>query len=72
MLDVAGPAWGKGVNVRGIMVCSKQMLEDAVRFIGNHDLPFPVKKSFNFSHDGAEALDYMTSGQHIGKTCIDF
>lgn len=73
MPDVAGLALGKGANVRGIMVGSKQMLEDAVRFIGSHNLPLPVEKTFNFSRDGViEALDYMTSGQHIGKICIDF
>lgn len=33
MPDVAALALGKGANVRGIMIGSKQMLEDTVRFI---------------------------------------
>ncbi|KAJ5371421.1 Polyketide synthase enoylreductase [Penicillium cataractarum] len=72
MPDVAGLALGKGANVRGIMIGSKQMLEDAVRFIGSHNLQLPVEKTFNFSRDEViEALEYMTSGQHIGKICIN-
>lgn len=73
MPDVAGLALGKGANVRGIMIGSKQMLEDAVRFISSRNLQLPVEKTFSFSRDGViEALEYMTSGQHIGKICIAF
>lgn len=73
MPDVALNALGKGAVVRGIMVGSKQQLEDVVRFIGNRNLQIPVEKIFKFSRDGfIEALDFMTGGQHIGKVCIDF
>ncbi|PLB43833.1 NAD(P)-binding protein [Aspergillus steynii IBT 23096] len=73
MPDVALLALGKGANVRGIMIGSKQMLEDAVCFIGSHDLAIPVEKTFKFGRASViNAFDYMTSGQHIGKICIDF
>lgn len=73
MPDVAILALGKGANVRGIIIGSKEMLEDAVRFISSHNLALPVEKTFNFTRDGViEAFDYMTSGQHIGKVCINF
>ncbi|KAK6819045.1 hypothetical protein RU639_008156 [Aspergillus parasiticus] len=51
MPDVAGLALTKGVIVRGIMVGSKQLLEDAVRFIGARNMPVPVEKTFKFSRD---------------------
>ncbi|GKZ97505.1 hypothetical protein AnigIFM59636_000891 [Aspergillus niger] len=73
MPDVALLTLGKGANVRGIMIGSKEMLEDAVCFIGSHDLAIPVEKTFNFGRDSViNAFDYMISGQHIGKICIDF
>ncbi|KAJ9491855.1 hypothetical protein VN97_g1399 [Penicillium thymicola] len=73
MPDVALLALGKGAVVRGIMVGSKEMLENAVRFIGKQNLQIPVEKVFKFGRDEViKALDYMTSGQHIGKICIDF
>ncbi|KAF7589924.1 hypothetical protein BBP40_003504 [Aspergillus hancockii] len=73
MPDVAGLALAKGAVVRGIMVGSKQQLEEAVRFIGTHNLPVPVEKTFKFSRDQVvEAYKYLASGQHTGKVCIDF
>ncbi|KAJ5645903.1 hypothetical protein N7490_002275 [Penicillium lividum] len=73
MPDVAGLALAKGAIVRGIMVGSKQQLEDAVRFIGVHDLDIPVEKTFKFGRDQIiEALKYQVTGQHIGKVCIEF
>jgi NADPH:quinone reductase-like Zn-dependent oxidoreductase len=73
MPDVAGLAVGKGAVVRGIMVGSKQQLEDVARFIGAHNLPVPVEKTFKFGRDEVvEALNYLASRQHIGKVCIDF
>lgn len=72
MPDVAILALGKGAIVRGIMVSSKQQLEEAVRFVGVHDLPVPVEKSFNFGCDSVvEAFNHLTGGQHIGKVCIE-
>ncbi|KAB8209325.1 hypothetical protein BDV34DRAFT_210277 [Aspergillus parasiticus] len=51
MPDVAGLALAKGVIVRGIMIGSKQLLEDAVRFICARNMPVPVEKTFKFSRD---------------------
>lgn len=73
MPDVASLALAKGAVVRGIMVGSKQLLEDAVLFVGSRNLPIPVEKTFKFSRDQVvEAYSYIVSGQHMGKVCIDF
>lgn len=73
MLNVAILAFGKGAVVRGIMISSKQQLQEAVTFIGARNLDIPVKKTFEFSCDQVvEAFSYMASGQHIDKICIVF
>lgn len=72
MPDVAGLALSKGCVVRGIIIGSKQLLEEVVAFVGNHNLDIPVEKTFDFSKDGVvNALEYMASGSHIGKVCIN-
>ncbi|KAF2159102.1 hypothetical protein M409DRAFT_30383 [Zasmidium cellare ATCC 36951] len=71
MPDVAALALSKGCVVRGIIIGSKQQLEEVVRFVGSHDLKIPVEKTFEFSKEGVvDALKYMTSGSRIGKVCI--
>jgi NADPH:quinone reductase-like Zn-dependent oxidoreductase len=71
MPDVPILALAKGAVVRGIIVGSKQQLEDVVRFAGLHNLNLPAEKAFKFSREGLiEALEYLASGQHIGKVCI--
>ncbi|KAJ6438184.1 Zinc-type alcohol dehydrogenase-like protein [Purpureocillium lavendulum] len=71
MPDVAGLALSKGAVVRGITVGSKQLLEEAVRFVGQRQLRLPVEKEFPFSLGGVRtAYEYLVSGQHIGKVCI--
>ncbi|KAL4931509.1 zinc-dependent alcohol dehydrogenase family protein [Aspergillus undulatus] len=73
MPDVAGLALSKGAIVRGIMVATKQLLEEAVRFIGARDLQVPAEKTFRFDRgEVVRALDYLASGQHVGTVCIDF
>ncbi|KAJ5801961.1 uncharacterized protein N7503_004411 [Penicillium pulvis] len=73
MPDVASLTLSKGAVVHGIMVGSKQQLEEVVRFIGERGLPVPVEKTSKFGRDQVvEALKYVASGQHIGKVCIDF
>ena len=73
MLNVAILAFGKGAVVRGIMVSSKQQLQEAVTFIGARNLDIPVERAFEFSCDQVvEALSYMASGQHIDKICFVF
>jgi NADPH:quinone reductase-like Zn-dependent oxidoreductase len=55
------------------MIGSKQLLEEAVRFIGNRDLDVPVEKTFGFNREEVvSAFEYLTSGQHVGKVCIEF
>lgn len=71
MPDVAALALSKGAIVRGIMVGSKQQLEDMTRFVTSKNLNVPVEKVFEFSReDVVKALEYLVSGQHIGKVCI--
>ncbi|RAH80869.1 hypothetical protein BO86DRAFT_432604 [Aspergillus japonicus CBS 114.51] len=63
MPDVAGLALAKGATVCGIMVGSKHMLEDVIRFIGAHNLPIPVEKTFKFTRDKGVRLE---RGQKVG------
>ncbi|RYN66231.1 hypothetical protein AA0118_g2758 [Alternaria tenuissima] len=71
MPDVAALALSKGAIVRGIMVGSKQQLEDVTRFVTSKNLNVPVEKVFGFEReDVVSALEYLVSGQHIGKVCI--
>ena len=72
MPDVATLALSKCAIVRGIMIGSKQQLEEAVLFIGSRNLELPVEKTFKFTRDQVvEAYSYLASGQHIGKVCND-
>lgn len=71
MPDVAALALSKGAVVRGIMVGSKQQLEDVTRFVTAENLNVPVEKVFGFSRqEVVRAFEYLVSGQHIGKVCI--
>ncbi|KAJ4337791.1 hypothetical protein N0V95_008223 [Ascochyta clinopodiicola] len=71
MPDVAALALSKGAVVRGIMVGSKQQLEEVTRFVASRNLNVPVEKIFGFSrNEVVEAFEYLVSGQHIGKVCI--
>ncbi|KAG9913164.1 NAD(P)-binding protein, partial [Aureobasidium melanogenum] len=73
MPDVAGLALGKGAVVRGITVGSTQLLEEAVRFFGANKIAIPIDKVFESSHDQVmKAFEYLTSGSHVGKVCINF
>ncbi|KAI9932606.1 hypothetical protein ASPWEDRAFT_166260 [Aspergillus wentii DTO 134E9] len=63
MPDVAGLALSTGAVVRGIMIRSKQMLKNVVRFIGVRELDVPVEKSFRFERDEVvKAFDYWLVG----------
>lgn len=71
MPDVAALALSKGAVVRGIMVGSKQQLEDVARFVTSKNLDMPVEMVFGFSREEVvRAFEYLVSGQHIGKVCI--
>lgn len=72
MPDVTTLTMSKGAILRGIRVGSRQLLEQAVQFIGAHNLPIPVEKTFNFSRkDIVQAYTYASSGEHLGKVCIN-
>lgn len=71
MPDVALLALAKGAVVRGITVGSTQLLEEVARFVARKGLRLPVEKEFRFTQeDAVKALEFMTSGSHIGKICI--
>ncbi|KAL7754950.1 hypothetical protein ACKLNR_014707 [Fusarium oxysporum f. sp. zingiberi] len=72
MPDVALLALSKAAVVRGIIIGSRQHLEEVTRFVVARDLEVPVEKEFGFSRDQViEAYKYLQSGQHIGKVCIN-
>lgn len=71
MPDVAALALSKGAVVRGIMVGSKQHLEEVTRFVVARGLTVPVEKEFGSGRDDIiAAFEYLTSGAHVGKVCI--
>lgn len=71
MPDVAALALAKGAVVRGIMVGSKQHLEEVTRFVVARGLAVPVEKEFGSGReDVIAAFEYLTSGTHVGKVCI--
>lgn len=71
MPDVAALALSKGVNVRGIIIGSKQQLEDVTRFVTAKGLELPVEREFGFSREEVvAAYKYLAGGQHVGKVCI--
>lgn len=73
MPDVAGLALSKGCVIRGITGGSKQLLEECVRFFGTRNIIMPIDKVFGSSREEVmKAYEYLTSGSHIGKVCIDF
>lgn len=71
MPDVAALALSKGAVVRGIIVGSKQHLEEVTRYVIARELSVPVEKEFGSGRDDIiAAFEYLTSGTHVGKVCI--
>ena len=70
MPDVASLVLAKGAIVRGITVGSKQFLEELVQFMTERDLKVPVDRVFKFD-EVEEAFEYLKSGSHVGKVCIE-
>lgn len=71
MPDVASLVLAKGCTVRGIVVGSKQLLEEAVRFVCSKGIQPYVHKTFSFSREQVlAAFDFMREGRHIGKIGI--
>lgn len=68
---MAGLALSKGAVVRGIMVGSRQQLADLIQFVVSRRLQVPVEE-FGFSGEQVvAAFEYLASGQHMGKICIN-
>lgn len=66
------PAIVKAITIRGILGGSKQQLEEAVNFLGKKKLSMPVDKTFGFNRtEIIAAFQYLISGEHIGKVCIN-
>ncbi|WQF76723.1 Putative GroES-like superfamily, alcohol dehydrogenase-like, NAD(P)-binding domain superfamily [Colletotrichum destructivum] len=71
MPDVAALALSKGAVVRGIMVGSKQHLEEVSRYVVARGLKVPVEKEFGPGRDEIiAAFDYLANGTHVGKVCV--
>jgi NADPH:quinone reductase-like Zn-dependent oxidoreductase len=71
MPDVAWLAVSRGCIVRGILVGSKQLLEELVQCVVNKGLEPPVEKTFGFTpEDVVAAYEYLQGGSHVGKVCI--
>ncbi|KAI8190127.1 Zinc-type alcohol dehydrogenase-like protein [Colletotrichum sp. SAR 10_86] len=71
MPDVAALALSKGAVVRGIMVGSRQHLEEVTRYVVARGLKVPVEKEFGFGRDEVvAAFEYLSTGAHVGKVCI--
>ncbi|KIW16678.1 hypothetical protein PV08_03866 [Exophiala spinifera] len=70
--DVTIMALTKAVTLRGILMGSKQQLEEMAVFFGNHNLPVPIDKTFQYNReDIIAAMQYVASGKHMGKVCIN-
>uniref|UniRef100_K3XCM8 Enoyl reductase (ER) domain-containing protein n=1 Tax=Globisporangium ultimum (strain ATCC 200006 / CBS 805.95 / DAOM BR144) TaxID=431595 RepID=K3XCM8_GLOUD len=72
MPDVASMVLDKGCIVRGVVVGSKQLLEDVIRFVSNKNIQPYIHKTLGFSREGVlEAFDLLKSARHIGKIGIE-
>ncbi|KAI8582366.1 hypothetical protein K450DRAFT_293932 [Umbelopsis ramanniana AG] len=61
----------KSAVLRGILVGSRQMEEELVRFFVTNDIHVGVDKEFEFTDEGVlNAYEYLSSQKHIGKVCI--
>jgi NADPH:quinone reductase-like Zn-dependent oxidoreductase len=60
----------KSAVLRGILVGSRQMEEELVRFFVANDIHVGVDKTFKFTEGVLNAYEYLSSQKHIGKVCI--
>ncbi|KAI0046943.1 NAD-P-binding protein [Auriscalpium vulgare] len=58
-----------GSTLRGVNVGSKQLFEDLLRFFEAKELKPYIDKVFPFD-EAVEALEYLQSGQHLGKVVV--
>jgi NADPH:quinone reductase-like Zn-dependent oxidoreductase len=64
-----GPMVGKNLNVRGITVGSKKMLQNLADTMANNGLKPVIDKEFSFEN-AADAFRHMESQAHLGKIVI--
>lgn len=60
--------WRVAFN-RGIYVGSKQLFEEMLKFVEVKGLRPHIDKAFKFE-DTVKAIEYLASGQHVGKIVI--
>jgi NADPH:quinone reductase-like Zn-dependent oxidoreductase len=60
---------GKNLNIRGITVGSRKMLEDLLATMVKHGQKPVIDKTVPYA-DAPKAYEYMTSQQHVGKIVI--
>lgn len=71
MPDVLSPLLARSIHLRGILVGSKQLAEELIRFVHAKKLRMPVEKTFGFSIDQVHgAYAKLESQSHIGKLVI--
>jgi NADPH:quinone reductase-like Zn-dependent oxidoreductase len=66
-----GAAVAMNAKLQAISVGSRASFEDMLRAMTLHKIEPVVDKSFAFK-DMIEALEYMRSGGHFGKICLEF
>ncbi|CAO3650124.1 unnamed protein product [Mucor fragilis] len=71
MPDVLSILLLRSIRLRGILVGSKQLAEELIRFVHAKKLRMPVQQTFGFSIDQVhEAYAKLESQSHIGKLVI--
>ncbi|KAM3104859.1 NAD(P)-dependent alcohol dehydrogenase [Phormidesmis sp. 146-20] len=65
------PIFTKSIQVRGIYVGSWEMFAEMNRAIALHKIRPVVDRVFPFT-EAREALQYLESGAHFGKICLQF
>lgn len=69
MVDVPALSIVHEATVRGFLVGNQELARELIRFTEAKGLKIPVDKVFPFDK-AVEAIEYLASGQHIGKVCI--
>lgn len=64
------PILMQNIRIQGVMVGSREMFEAMIRAIALHRMKPVVDRVFPFE-DARAAFEYMQSGAHFGKICIE-
>ena len=59
----------KSLKLRGILIGSRQMLEDLSNFVEAKNITPVIDRVFPFV-DVVRALEYLESGAHLGKIAV--